>query len=676
MAFPPDTTASWIPASRPTLPFDVELFIVNDLIELYKSTHKRLATLATVSRTWQCIVEKHTFQDLKLKVQELPVFQKFVQRGRLQFVKSITLRVRGGLSCYGVCDWSILPNIFSSVVSSTTAIASIHIEKWWNVFGICGSRANMELLDLISQAADHLEHIAVSYAISANYFFERCREVEFKQLKTLALTYHFNGIPSNKFSNIASQAVARMPALEMLEIWEFGLQGLQAHIFRLPTCVDNAWKNVFRNRTLEVEERRFVRDEIITFSDILPHLMLKEQILHASTRKRILELATVSKTWQVLIEKETYNHIKIASHELDSFKHHVRSYRKLFVIHILLEISYNFFLDELDDDSDQVQFSKAVHALWRILSRWKTHRVTVELGIVSTQARRFIEARRNPLNPSYTLDPHFWSCFDLFGSVGPRAYPTLMPSLSWLFEGSTSQTSISPITLYEIISSAPCIESIHLERWCYGNLQQDRNWDCAFQRPGLLVPDSTKGLAYFEEFHTPYHQQNGAMVLPRSNRTLLESIFGAADSLEHIAVSFTFDAQTFFDRLIGTDFKALETLALTSSFNNLSQSLLDNAAEAVKKMHALKILEIWNFEAGQADVFRYKRLDRYLGRITWQSTKHRKICSDMERSWKDLLRRCQSGFDVKRSSFPMEIKSLQDLLPHLKLGEQILRNFT
>ncbi|KAF5570510.1 hypothetical protein FPHYL_1186 [Fusarium phyllophilum] len=166
------------------------------------------------------------------------------------------------------------------------------------------------------------------------------------------------------------------------------------------------------------------------------------------------------------------------------------------------------------------------------------------------------------------------------------------------------------------------------------------------------------------------------MVLPRSNRTVLESIFNAADRLEHIAVSFAFDAQTFFDRLIETDFKALKTLALTSSFNDPSQSLLVNAAEAVKKMHALKILEIWNFEAGQADVFRYGRLDRHQGCIAWQSTKHRKISPDVERSWKDLLSRGQSGLDVNRSSFPTEIESLQDLLSHLKLGERILRNFT
>ncbi|KAF5698726.1 hypothetical protein FMUND_15033 [Fusarium mundagurra] len=371
---------------------------------------------------------------------------------------------------------------------------------------------------------------------------------------------------------------------------------------------------------------------------------------HKTSKKPLFRLSTfasVSKTWRALIEKETYNHIKIASHELDTFKHHVRSYRKLLVEHILLEISYNFRLDEVGDDSDQVQFSKAVHALWRILSRWKTHRVTVELGIVSTRARRFIEQGATSL-------PDVDAIAELV--IRREYFP-----------------NISPITLYEIISSAPCIESIHIERWCYGNREQDRHWDRAFQQSGLLVPDSTKRLAFFEEFHTQYHQQNGAMVLPRSNRTVLESIFNAADRLEHIAVSFAFDAQTFFDRLIQTDLKALKTLALTSSFSNTSESLLINAAQAVKHMHALKILEIWNFKAGQADVFRYERLDRDHGRITWQSTRNREISSVVEGSWKDLLMSRQSGFDIKRSSFPTGIGSLHDLLPHLKLGEQIVQ---
>jgi hypothetical protein len=217
---------------------------------------------------------------------------------------------------------------------------------------------------------------------------------------------------------------------------------------------------------------------------------------------RLSTFATVSKTWQSLIEKETYNHIKITSHELGSFKKYVRSYRKLLVKHILLEISYNFSRDELED-SQKVRFSKAVHALWRILSRWKACRVTVELGIVFSRSRVFRNAhdrigasQHYPLDRSRTRDPRFaavvafWAdfihCFmgSDAASFDRTSFPpqgaTSLPNVDAIAElviRREYHPNISPMTLYEIISSAPCIESIHLERWCYGNRVQDGNWD-------------------------------------------------------------------------------------------------------------------------------------------------------------------------------------------------------
>jgi hypothetical protein len=140
MASSTHSTTLQTPASHPRLPFDVELLIIRDLIEVYKHDEKRLAPLATVSGTWQRIVEKHTFLNFKLSVQELPVFQGFVQRGRLQLIKSITLKVRTSPSWHEDCDWYIFQNILSNLVSSTTAIESIRRERWWNVFGICDSR--------------------------------------------------------------------------------------------------------------------------------------------------------------------------------------------------------------------------------------------------------------------------------------------------------------------------------------------------------------------------------------------------------------------------------------------------------------------------------------------------------------------------------------------------------
>ncbi|TVY61379.1 hypothetical protein Focb16_v013187 [Fusarium oxysporum f. sp. cubense] len=350
----PDTTALWIPTSHTSLHFDVQVGIVNDLIELYENAQhpsKRLAHLATVSRTWQRLVEEHNFQDLRLTVADLAVFQKYVHSERRPFVKSIILRVSGGLTWPGSVDWTILPDFFSGVIMSTTAIKSIHIEEWGSGFGICSNRAfstpftlppsvkqlsyfhsvsqypemnlgapNTELLDHISQASDYLEHIAVSYAISASDFFDHCKkaEVEFKELKTLALTYHFDGVSDHALLITAAEAAKRMPALEMLEIWKCEISRLggasserEAHIFgykkldqgkgritwtssgnhRLPACVRNAWKNVLtggQSRTLEVKEHHLPQDLRMKLTKTFPHLMLKEQILRDVSRKRAL----------------------------------------------------------------------------------------------------------------------------------------------------------------------------------------------------------------------------------------------------------------------------------------------------------------------------------------------------------------------------------------------------
>ncbi|WJG35578.1 uncharacterized protein FOBCDRAFT_203492 [Fusarium oxysporum Fo47] len=234
---------------------------------------------------------------------------------------------------------------------STTAIESIHIEEWGSGFGICSNRAfstpftlpssvkqlsyfhsvsqypqmnlgspNTELLDHISQASDHLEHIAVSYAISARDFFDHCKkvEVEFKELKTLALTYHFDGISDHALLITAAEAAKRMPALEMLEIWRCEISRLgvafserEAHIFgykkldpgkgritwtssgnhRLSASVRNAWKNVLtggQSRTLEVKEHHLPQDLRMKLTKTFPHLMLKEQILRDVSRKQAL----------------------------------------------------------------------------------------------------------------------------------------------------------------------------------------------------------------------------------------------------------------------------------------------------------------------------------------------------------------------------------------------------
>lgn len=210
---------------------------------------------------------------------------------------------------------------------------------------------------------------------------------------------------------------------------------------------------------------------------------------------RLSTFATVSKAWQALIEKETYKHLNISSCDLRSFNHYVRSYRKLHVRHIVLEISFNISSHGVED---QFQFFSAVHDLWSILSGWNTHRVTVELGIVPSDRRpTWLNFPRNyPFNPLKTLNPGLVAIWDtwvilseyLLGREPVYLDRTFFPpkgamglphvdAIVELVIRREYHPNFSPKVLREIISSAPCIESIHLERWCYGVPEHDRKWD-------------------------------------------------------------------------------------------------------------------------------------------------------------------------------------------------------
>jgi len=211
---------------------------------------------------------------------------------------------------------------------------------------------------------------------------------------------------------------------------------------------------------------------------------------------RLSTFATVSKAWQARIEKETYKRIKISAIlcEFRSFQQHVRSYRKPHVRHIVLEIPFDI---SRHGDNDQVIFSIAVHILWRLLSRWNTHRVTVELGIVPKNPRpSWLNNPHNyPFNPLKTLNPELMARWNdwvivseyLLGIESVYLDPTFFPpgvtslpqvdAIAELVIRREYHPNFAPITLHEIISSAPCIESIHLERWCYGVLGHDTRWD-------------------------------------------------------------------------------------------------------------------------------------------------------------------------------------------------------
>ncbi|KAI8689633.1 hypothetical protein NCS56_00227000 [Fusarium sp. Ph1] len=195
-----------------------------------------------------------------------------------------------------------------------------------------------------------------------------------------------------------------------------------------------------------------------------------------------------------------------------------------------------------------------------------------------------------------------------------------------------------------MFNAAPCLEVIHLERWCYNRTESDREWDNGSSLIGLHMPSSLKRFSFYDECGTMYHRQ-GRMRIPRSNKRLLRSLAENkwSNQLEHLSISFAFDAQDFFSSHFSHNWASLVTLALTSNLvlkhsSAVVNELLVNVAEVAKYMPRLEILEIWNCEArdSEAGIFRYEKLDRARN-IIWQGTWDLDISRQVKRAGKRYL---------------------------------------
>lgn len=174
------------------------------------------------------------------------------------------------------------------------------------------------------------------------------------------------------------------------------------------------------------------------------------------------------------------------------------------------------------------------------------------------------------------------------------------------------------------------------------------------------------------------------MRLPRSNKRLLRSLTENQwiNQLEHLSVSFAFDAQDFFSPHLAHNWASLTTLALTSNrvltrSSDVVNELLVEVAQAAKHMPRLEILEIWNCEArdNEAGIFRYEKLDR-AGKIVWQGTWDLDISKQVKRAWQEVLVAPDGGhyeLSVEVMSIqPRRLVNLGSIYPYLKLRRHVL----
>ncbi|KAI8723180.1 hypothetical protein NCS52_00173300 [Fusarium sp. LHS14.1] len=351
---------------------------------------------------------------------------------------------------------------------------------------------------------------------------------------------------------------------------------------------------------------------------------------HNTSKNRLARLsnfACVCKSWQRIVEKSTFHRISLRPAAISTFERLVGpdSNRRGYVKHVLLEIP----VGQVDFDPSASHynhvFTRAVSKLWKVLSTWQRHSLTVELGIFSSfearmhrwdfrYAGRILEGEPESLlgNPHIDhasrfenppTDPlflHQWT-WQKRSYLGSRAlefqfgkYHSLpsTPVITRLLVRRQYFRNISPKAFADMFKATPCLEVIHLERWCYNEILSDKDWDRGSSLMGLHLPSSLKRFSFYDECNTTYHRQ-GRMRLPRSNKRLLSDVVN---------------------------------------------ELLVEVAHAAKHMPKLEILEIWNCEARdrKAGIFRYEKLDR-AGKIVCQGTWDLDISKQVKRAWQEVL---------------------------------------
>ncbi|KAK7416613.1 hypothetical protein QQX98_005084 [Neonectria punicea] len=447
---------------------------------------------------------------------------------------------------------------------------------------------------------------------------------------------------------------------------------------------------------------------------------------------RLSICACVCKRWQLIVEQKTFRHLTLDSTEIQDFARIANHSRRGYIKHILLEIPIEdahdrwLRVDEMGEGENNLIFTLAVRELWEVLSAWKNHRLTVELGIVSSfeinvdkdcyrNTRRayskFLEQgscdvalpdphielltrfQDPPTDPSY-LDVWNWRKRRLLGSTPLEFdFDRLLESeeqdkdplpkadvIVRLLLRRRYFRNISANALSQIFNAAPRIEVIHFERWCFGRRRYDEDWDMHSALLGHELPPTLKQFSFYEEFSTMYHQQPRKMRPGRRNMRLLKAMIETSRHLEHLSISFAIDAQDFFSHNPQLDWEFLATIALTSTVlvsrsNAMVNELLECVAEGAKKMPKLKTLEIWHYKTGEVGIFRYEKFDRS-SKIMWQGTWDFAMSKYVQQAWHQVFTEADGDmyeFGVEVIKLPPEdLTSIGSVFPYLKLKKYIL----
>ncbi|KAK3688423.1 hypothetical protein B0T22DRAFT_459394 [Podospora appendiculata] len=387
---------------------------------------------------------------------------------------------------------------------------------------------------------------------------------------------------------------------------------------------------------------------------------------------KLAPLTTVSREWQVELERHTFARIKLTPSRLADFHSMVHRNRAL--------VGYIWFCLELDDydctkcapgqvpprpnldelaelldtsDTDKCPITASFHNLFSVLSTWEDPRggLTLDISIYSPSDPEiwlnFLNFDDDDVDDpqhgwvagSRHTAPHRWAFHKVFNVVmepGPfdsddaefewwDQLPSV-PAVTSLLLRQQNHRRWNPNALAHMLARFPRLQEVHYELW--------RGW-CRFQRPTdkeyhnlfesiQRANIHLKRLVVFENFH----QQYPAILQRLLNVEEMEKCESIRDphpvvgrmvaiaslQLEHLAASFIVDAGHFFAIEPSWEWPKLTSLVLTSNVLRPGEdpvqmeAMLHAAAAAAMRMPRLETMEIWNGRKGLAAAFQYQTL--------------------------------------------------------------------
>ncbi|KAH7274928.1 hypothetical protein B0J15DRAFT_539989 [Fusarium solani] len=371
---------------------------------------------------------------------------------------------------------------------------------------------------------------------------------------------------------------------------------------------------------------------------------IREQIItEAAQHSPRCHLAVVSKEWQPLIEKKTFESLVVSIEQL-SFLDYIK----------LSQYKCRYCLGEDDwsyHSRSNRTFSRSLMGLFRRLRRWAEGELTLEINAYSpSDSQHFFkgyyvgdpaedEAFGDPR--TFDDDRHGFSpdgreapqerdmreVYDMMGEFVPFLDQVRVVKRLLIRRQCRRQFTTGLLSL--LLVALPALEYIHYEPWRMTDKEfQDSEWYPAFSTViSRHLPRNLKTLTLFEDSNQDIFP--GSVVSERiPNAQTAQALLAASLELEHLSASFMVDAQDFFNASQACRhqprWKNLEFLALTSRLVDPADkdlgltNLLYAAGRFALGTPRLRTMILWYGYKNQVCAFIYKMDDTS---ITWHGTR-------------------------------------------------------